>query len=275
MPELPEVQTIVSDLNQHITGYQIVQILTAKGYLLHPTNILFGKSALNQEITGVTRVAKNILLELKNGRFIHFHLAMTGRILLRDPDQKSDNWVKLILKIQKGSFVKHLKFTDMRMFGKVGVLTPDEAEKLKQKYGPEPIDTKLTPKVFLQKLQSKNSTVKNVLLDQTIVSGLGNIYATDALFLAKLHPEKPTKLLTIFDAKNLLQSAKQLLQEAIQNRGSTLPDNMYIDIFGKPGFQQNHFRVYMKQACPLCSTKVEFIKIAGRGTYYCPKCQAL
>lgn len=279
MPELPEVQTIVSDLNQHITGFQIVKILIEKGYIVYPSKHLFGKIALNQEITSVQRVAKNILIKLKNSYFIHFHLAMTGRILLREPDQKSDNWVKLILNLKRACLPEGtgltLKFADMRMFGKAELLSSQEVEQLKNKYGPEPLDENLTPEVFLQKIKSKNSTIKNVLLDQQIISGLGNIYATDALFLANIHPESLTKDITLNQAKNLLLSAKQVLQEGIKNRGSTLPDKMYVDIFGNPGFYQNFFKIYSKQTCPKCKTKVEFKKVAGRGTYFCPRCQEL
>jgi formamidopyrimidine-DNA glycosylase len=200
---------------------------------------------------------------------------MTGRVLIRDPKEKKDKWVKVLLQIKKDDDVKHLRFADMRMFGRAELMSPESFVKLAEKYGPEPLDAKVGPQEFLDLLQSKRSNIKNVLLDQKIISGLGNIYATDALFIAKVHPETQTEDLTPEIAKKLLNAARSILEEGIKNRGATLPDRMYVDAFGKSGKQQKYFRIYMKEICPECETKVVFKKIAGRGTYFCPECQVL
>jgi formamidopyrimidine-DNA glycosylase len=131
----------------------------------------------------------------------------------------------------------------------------------------------ITPETCLTRLRSKNTIIKTALLEQSIVAGLGNIYATDALWLAKIHPETKTQSLMPEQVQILLNSAKEILLEGIKHRGSTLPDEAYVDIFGKPGSHQNYFRIYGKTYCPDCKTKVEYKKLNGRGTYFCPKCQ--
>jgi formamidopyrimidine-DNA glycosylase len=274
MPELPEVHTITSDLNEHIRGHKITRVIVAPNYKIAPSAEIFIANLKDKTITAVRRVAKNIIIELDSDELVTIHLAMTGRILIRDPKNKSDKWVKVILELVKDDDRKHLRFTDMRMFGKVALLKKADIEKLTAKYGPEVLDEDLTPEMFLKALNARKTNIKNALLDQEIVSGLGNIYATDALFLAKLHPETLTTELNLEDAEKLLAAAREVLTEGINNRGSTLPDKMYVDIFGKEGHQQEHFKIYMKTICPVCGSKVDYIKLNGRGTYYCPVCQA-
>lgn len=159
----------------------------------------------------------------------------------------------------------------MRMFGRVNLLNKDELTQFKEKFGPEPIDENLTEEVFLRQIQSKRTNIKKALLDQSIISGMGNIYAIDALWLAKIHPETKTSDLNPALAQKLLTSSREILQEGIKNRGVSMSD--YVDLFGKSGNQQNYFRIYKQKNCPKCQSKVEFIQLNGRGTYYCPTCQ--
>ena len=276
MPELPEVHTITTDLLKNVLGYTIRECKITKGYMALPTNDTFLNTVINQRIANVQRVAKNILIHLENKSVIHFHLAMTGQVLLKeDTNSAINNWLRVSLNIEKDNFNKYLIFNDMRMFGKIAVITETQVEQLFKKYGPEPIDESVNATTLWEKLKSKRTTVKNALLDQELVSGLGNIYATDTLFLAKIHPEFNTKNLTLEQTERILAAAKQVLTEGIEHRGSTLADKMYVDLFGKSGFHQEHFKIYSKEFCPNCSTKVDFKKINGRGTYFCPKCQTL
>lgn len=275
MPEFPEVHTISYDLKKNVVGFKIKNIQISKYYKL-PNNIQTDlKNIIGKEIQDVNNIAKNIVLKLNENSFLVFHLAMTGRILLREPSNKTDNWVKVVLEIQKGNKTKHLKFCDMRQFGKVVVLSKNNLDIFTSKYGLIPLNENITLENFLNAIKSKKTNIKNVLLDQKIISGLGNIYATDALFLANINPKTPTQDITSGSTKKLLKSIREILNEGIKNRGSTLPDKMYVDIFGNPGSQQKHFKIYLKKVCDVCNSKVEFIKINGRGTYFCPTCQPL
>lgn len=273
MPEFPEVYTISQDLKKNIIGYKIKNIQVFKYYKLpSPINTKL-KNTIGLKILDVENIAKNIVIKLSKDTYIVFHLAMTGRILLRESGHKDDNWVKIVLELERNDKILHLKFADMRQFGKVLVLNKQGVSTLANKYGLDPLEEKITPEKFLEQIKSKKTNIKNVLLDQKIISGVGNIYATDSLFLSRIHPKTSTQDITLEDATKLLKSTRQVLREGIKNRGSTLPDKMYVDIFGKEGHQQNHFKIYLKQKCPMCNSKVEFIKINGRGTYYCPTCQ--
>ena len=265
MPEFPEVHTITNDLKKYITGFKINKIILNPKYTL--------PNLKNKTIKNVKQVAKNIVLELDSEQFLVLHLAMTGRILLRKDRNINDKWVKITLEISKNNKTYYLKFSDMREFGKVQLLDKKQFKELTQKYGPTPLDDSLTSKEFLRIIRSKNTNIKNILLDQRLISGIGNIYATDALFLAKIDPKTKTKNINLEMTEKLLKNLRLILEEAIKNRGSTLPDGMYVDIFGKPGLYQKWFKIYMKHKCPECGGKVEYFKLNGRGTYWCPHCQ--
>jgi len=273
MPELPEVHTIASDLKKNIEGCSIDGVEIENGYKVNPNNKDFSQKLVGSRIDKVGRVSKNIVIKLNSGDFLTFHLAMTGRLLLRDTKSPKDTHQKIQIKLSNKEKNLALRFCDARMFGKVGVWNGQEIKGLKEKYGPDMIMQEILPGDFMERLKSKNTTIKHALLEQTIVAGLGNIYATDALWMAKIHPETKTRELDIKRSTDLLKSAKEILTEGILHRGATLPDEAYVDIFGQPGSHQKHFRIYGKAYCPRCKTKVEYKKINGRGTYFCPSCQ--
>ncbi len=271
MPELPEVHTITTDLKRYALGAKIKNVHIRDGYSALPDNETLEKAAKNYVVEDVQRVAKNIVVQLSSGNWIVMHLAMTGRLLLRKPEQASDKWERVVFDLEKNRKSFELRFCDMRMFGKVKLLNSKELGLIKEKYGPEPLDTKLRPQEFHQIVQSKRTTIKNALLDQNLISGLGNVYATDALWIAQIHPETQTKQISLTMAARLLDASKDVLQEGIQNRGISMSD--YVDLFGKKGQQQNYFRVYRKEICTRCSSKIEFKQLNGRGTYFCSRCQ--
>jgi formamidopyrimidine-DNA glycosylase len=273
MPELPEVHTVVTDLNENISGYKISGVTIGGSYKTIPDNTIFKKASDGKTIVGVERIAKNILIKLSSGNYILIHLAMTGRVLLRNPSDRADGWTHVTLKIRKNGDEKELRFADARRFGKIGVIGEKAVQKLINKYGPEPVNPDLSAEKLYKIIKSKKTNIKNVLLDQNLISGLGNIYATDALFLSGINPQTHTSIITLTMAKNILKSARSILKEGIKNRGATLPDKAYVDIFGKEGSQQKFFKIYMKEKCPKCNTKVSFIKLNGRGTYFCENCQ--
>jgi len=253
MPELPEIHTIVNDLKEKIIGYKINK----------------------DTITDVSRLAKNILIHLESGRVFRIHLAMTGRILIREADAPTDKWAVQTLYLNKGNKRKKLVYADMRKFGKLELLDKTGLNNIKLKYGPDIYLENITPKEFLNIIKSKNTIIKTLLLDQKKISGLGNIYATEALFLAGIHPQTKTKNFNIEMATKLLNGAKKVIKEGIKYRGSTLPDKMYVDTEGNPGNYQKHFKVYMRKKCYKCQTSIENIKIGGRSSFFCPTCQKL
>jgi formamidopyrimidine-DNA glycosylase len=273
MPELPEVHTVVTDLNKNIPGYKISGVAINSSYKTLPDNATFKKALDGKSIVEVKRIAKNILIKLSSGNYILIHLAMTGRVLLRNTSDQTDSWIRVSLKIEKNGDMKELRFADIRMFGKIGVISEKAVQKLLNKYGPEPTNSNLSAERFYEIIKSKKTNIKNVLLDQNLISGLGNIYATDALFISSINPQTSTSKITLDMAKNLLKSAKSVLEEGMKNRGSTLPDKTYVDIFGREGSQQKFFKIYMKEKCPKCNAKVSFIKLNGRRTYFCENCQ--
>jgi formamidopyrimidine-DNA glycosylase len=275
MAELPEVHTITEDLNKEIPGYTIQDVTVIGNYRINPDKIGFINKLKGQAVVKAERVAKNILIKLGSGEYILIHLAMTGQVLLKELRDKTPNWARVVLRITKNGATKTIYLCDMRMFGKIEILSENDIGKLRSKYGPEPITEHLTPENFHQQVTSKNTNIKNVLLDQSIVSGLGNIYTTDALFIAGIHPETPARQLTVDMARKLLDASREILNEGIKHRGSTLQDKMYIDIYGKEGTHQKYFRIYGKNVCPVCSSKIIYKKVSGRGTYFCANCQSL
>ncbi len=272
MPELPEVHTIASDLKKHIAGHTILDVEPVGNYKISGDY----SKLINSEITNVTRIAKNIVIETNlPDTVLVIHLAMTGRVLVTEPLDYSGEWVRVVFRLSKDTTVIPLIFSDMRMFGKVTVINREELEKLQNKYGIEPISPTATADKFFEALKSKNTIIKNALLDQSIVAGLGNIYASDAMFLAGIRPETMTKAINYEEASKLFETAKQVLKEGIEKRGSTLPDKMYVDIFGNEGKYQENFKIYMQKKCPTCKTGVVYKRIQGRGSYFCPKCQPI
>lgn len=273
MPELPEVHTITSDLKKHIKGATIKSITINNSFKVSPQAREFKKLLKNKTIKNIKRVAKNIVLELDSGDFLVMHLAMTGQILFRVADFKKDRWTRVIFFLEKEGKKGELRYTDMRMFGKVRIFNKENINDLYNKYGPDPIKDDFSHEQFWDIIQSKKTNIKNALLDQKLIAGIGNIYANDALWVAKIHPESKTSEITIPTAKKLLSAIRKILKESIKNRGSTLGDKMYVDIFGKFGTHQNYFRIYGKEECSRCAIPTSFKKINGRGTYFCESCQ--
>lgn len=286
MPELPEVTTIVNQLQKEIVGHTIAEVVSVDGYKTTPEFKEFREKVVGQKVLDVRRIAKNIVVELKKKTssekkssskdYIVIHLAMTGRLLLRQIGQKEDPWARLVFKL-KGESGKwnELRFCDSRMFGFVRLMDQDELEEYAGKYGPDALDKNLTPEVFLNQLKKKRTEVKRALLEQELVAGVGNIYVNDSLWMAKIHPETSTQDVTAVQGTSLLSGLQQILREAIGHRGSTLGDKMYVDVYGQEGEHQNYFRVFGKdgQPCPRCSDIINYSEIGGRGTFFCPKCQ--
>jgi len=273
VPELPEVHTIAADLKKQLEKSRVIDVTIENSYKTYPGNAAFIEGLKNAVIEKIGRVGKNIVIKIHTGSYLTFHLAMTGRILLRTSNTTKDPWQRLEIALVRDRKTHYLRFCDMRMFGKASLLTGREAKALREKYGPDAVGDEISADEFLHSLKKKRTNIKNALLDQSILAGVGNIYANDALWLAKIHPATKTAVFTYKKVQTLLKCIQAILKEGILHRGSTLPDEAYVDIFGQPGKHQNYFRIYGKNNCPECKTKVVFTKINGRGTYFCPNCQ--
>lgn len=270
MPEFPEVYTIVKDLNKYLSNSTISKIESISGYTIKSEYTNPHELIIDQKIKKVSQIAKNIVFELTDYDII-FHLAMTGKLLIRSPNFKQDSHLRLTFLLKKNNKIIELRFTDVRMFGKVQLVSKSTTQKLITKVGPNPLDTNLSAKYFYTIIKSKKTNIKNVLLDQEKISGLGNVYATDALWIAQIHPTRTTSSITQEEAQKLLDACREILNEGIKNRGLTISD--YVDAFGKPGNQQNYFRIYQRQKCQRCNLPSKTITINTRTTYFCPNCQ--
>ena len=221
----------------------------------------------NKIITQIFRRGKYLIFRLSSGEFVVIHLRMTGQLIYsRQEDKKSR--ISFYL-----SPDQYLNFNDQRRFAEITLVNKLSQHKGLSKLGPEPLEESFTLKKFTQMLKDKRARLKPLLLDQHFLSGLGNIYVTEALYLARIKPTRPASTLTPKEIKNLYQSIKKVLRKAIKLGGSSV-DN-YVDGFGQRGKAQEYHFVYGKdkEKCPRCQNKINVIKLSGRGTYFCPGCQ--
>lgn len=281
MPELPEVEVVRLFLESKLIGKTIskLEIITPKSFLGDQRQII------GQKIIKFTRLGKQLSCHLQNGLIILFHLKMTGQIIFIDQDKTvlghptKDSLSNLPNKSTRLIFTfsdkSKLFFNDQRKFGWVKVLTSSELVEAQKNVGIDTISPDFTDKYFYSQLQKTSRSLKTVLLDQSFFAGIGNIYANDALFLSKIHPTTPAKKISPQKAKLLRQNIVTLLKESIVHGGSTARDNKYVHPDGSFGEHQYHFRVYQRdgQPCLVCQTPIKRIKVSGRGTFLCPKCQ--
>ncbi|HUV42482.1 MAG TPA: bifunctional DNA-formamidopyrimidine glycosylase/DNA-(apurinic or apyrimidinic site) lyase [Patescibacteria group bacterium] len=270
MPELPEVETIKRDLSKLIVGHKILGITTDSPKQVQPSLTVVKKAIVGAKVKRIKRRAKLLQIFLSNGQILAIHLKMTGRLLVRKKDFPKDDWQHVIISLSGN---QELRFADLRKFGWVKLIKDKkELEKLLAEFGPEPLDD-LDLKKFRAILASSGRPVKIILMDQKKISGVGNIYANDALFLAKIDPRRPAKKISDQEAKKLLQVIEKVLKAGIKYRGAS--DQYYLDALGRKGAYQEHFLTYGREGkkCFDCDGKVKKIKLGGRGTFFCPKCQ--
>lgn len=272
MPELPEVETIRRDLDQELKGLRFEGVETNTPKMIRPTPAEFEKVLKGQKFTFVKRRAKLLIFGLERSKFV-IHLRLTGRLLLRKVGDPPDEFQRAVFKLSNG---RELRFADLRKFGYAKLFKNDaELEKLLSEFGPEPFDD-LTREKFCEILAQTSRRVKDVLMDQTKISGVGNIYANDALWLAKIHPESKSSKLSPRQADNLYDAIIEILEKSFKLRGASDRPG-YRDVYGQKGSYQDHFLVYQKtgKPCPRGEGKIERITIGGRGTFFCKTCQKL
>jgi len=271
MPELPEVETIKQDLQKIITGKKIIKVCVYDPRVIRePTLSAFKNRLENVTIKHILRRAKLLIFELSNGLFLTVHLKMTGQLVLSqklsNPGGAKNSRVAFHL---AGGDI--LDFNDQRLFGELRVV--DDWKKLKfvQALGPEPFD--LTYFDFRNMLSKKKTKIKPLLMDQGFISGIGNLYAAEILFRAKINPEKSAQGLTEAEKTRLHKGIQEILTNAIKHGGSSV-DN-YVRLSGKRGDYARFHQVYGRLGAPcfVCKTIIQRIAQGGRGTYFCPKCQ--
>lgn len=266
MPELPEVETIKNELLPYVIGREIegVNILW-DGMVKQPSIQEFCSRIIGRKITGLSRRGKYLFFHLGEGDVLVMHMKMTGSLLV---NPSNDKFTRAVLHLDKGIDVH---FRDPRKFGKIW-LEKDEAAVV-AKLGPEPLDDNFTIDTLTELLRNRKAPIKPILLDQSIIAGIGNMYADEALFEAKIHPLKPAGSLSWVETKRLHSAIRHVLQKALRKKGASVRN--YIRPNGEPGTAHESFKVAhgVGKNCPKCGTTIKRIVVRGRGTYICPECQ--
>jgi len=270
MPELPEVETTVRALREPLVGRVITAVHTYwPGHIAKIDPAEFQTRIKGQEITAVNRRGKYLLFPLSHDTMI-IHLRMSGHLAVVEPALPLHKHDRTIFQLADG---QELRFRDQRKFGKV-YLVQDPASVL-GKLGPEPLTSAFTADLLHTCLQNRHRALKPLLLDQTLIAGIGNIYADEALFNAKLHPMRLANTLTDTETQTLHTSIQKVLKLGIQREGASI--DLYTKPDGTRGDMQNAVAVFRRtgEPCYDCGALIERIKVGGRSTHYCPRCQPL
>ena len=272
MPELPEVETIRRQLESVLAGRVIVRAEISDPRLSRPLAPEELATALGGErVTALERRGKYLLLRLESGKALAVHLRMTGSFRHLGGDAPADSYRRAWLELDDGS---RLAYRDVRRFGTWCLLDAGELEGyLADRVGPEPLEPEFTPEVLAERLAGRRAPLKAALLDQRTLAGLGNIYVDEALWRGRVNPTKPAGSLGKAAVARLHTAIRETLEEGIARQGASLRD--YALPSGESGSMQAEFRVYGREGepCERCGTAIAKTRIAGRGTWFCPRCQ--
>lgn len=289
MPELPEVETVRRGLFELIIGRSVAGVVHDTPKSFPNASLEVEKFLIGATITDVRRRAKVLMIDFSSHYSLVIHLKMTGQLVFRSKEavfgaghpsdsligELPDRSTRVTLEFTDGS---HLYFNDQRKFGWVKLMPTLEIPNIDfmQKVGPEPLEADFTAEQFAERFKRRAKTsIKAALLDQTVVAGVGNIYADEALWGAKLHPLRLVGSLSQAEFKQLYKELRSVMNLAIEKGGST--DKNYVNAEGKRGSYMDFARVFRRegQACPRCGTTIIKFKAAGRGTHICPHCQTM
>jgi formamidopyrimidine-DNA glycosylase len=278
MPELPEVETVVRDLRPLLAGRTIRAVRPSKQKLRRPWKAAWSGAVVGLRVESVRRRGKWILVDLisrdpeGSAPLLRVHLGMTGQFTVAAADAERPDHLHLAFALDDG---RELRFRDPRRFGSAELFADREVvdREMNEELGPEPFG--LDADYFRAAVRGSSRNLKAILLDQTVVAGVGNIYADESLFLARLHPGRKGKTLTPAESDRLREAIEVVLTKAIEGRGSTIRD--YVGGSGLRGGFQNEFAVYGRtgEPCRACGTAVECVRLAGRASHYCPECQRI
>ncbi len=286
MPELPEVETMASDLRGALIGRKIktVRILVPK-MVKYPAPAKFAARLRGAKILDVARRAKYLRFHLSGGRELVVHPKMTGHFLLINKELKNFRNKKIkelenkpeSLKYTRAKFILdnggELCFSDIRKFGTLRLLDKKQAEDFFNELGPEPLGKSFKVGKFISLISLQNRKIKQVLMDPAVIAGIGNIYSDEALYAAGIHPEKRASEIQVYELKKLYFEIIKILKKAIRLRGSSI--NNYRDTRGERGSYQDARMIYGRknEQCGRCGSVIQKIIVAGRSACFCPKCQ--
>lgn len=267
MPELPEVETIKKELSPHVISRRFTDIIVSDAKpVKQPSVEEFRRKLKGQSINDLERRGKYLIFRLSGGSVLVIHLKMTGALLL-NPKQP-DGYARVIFHLDDGS---RLVFTDRRRLGALCLLENELA--VTGKLGPEPLAPEFTVETLAKRLHKRQAPIKAVLLDQAFIAGIGNMYADEALFAAKIHPLRKADSLSYGEIRNLHKAIVDVLRSAIDSKGASVDTYKRPD--GQLGIAHSNFCVAHRgdKPCPVCGTPIQRLAIRNRGSYFCPNCQ--
>lgn len=288
MPELPEVETIVRGLTRTIKGKSIKKILVLDRLIVRGiTGSQLGKKLINRRIEEIKRVSKNVLIGVSGGLTIRIHLRMTGSLIFfpkksterggKNGDDAVSKYARVIFYFSQGS---RLEFCDVRRFARLDLIPFPIGDVLMnpENYnlgltGPDPLASNFSEIIFKEAIRKRGGAIKTVLMDQKVVAGIGNIYASEILFRAGIHPSRRASKLKKQEIALLYKALREVICEAVRFRGTSVSD--FRDILGKKGGYQKKLSVYGRtgKPCPVCGNMIEKISLSQRSTFFCALCQ--
>ena len=279
--ELPEVEVMRRDLEKDVVGRRVktAEVKTSRNAMRvirrHGKRKEFTSRLEGRKLTKVERRGKYLLVHLDSGDVVVTHFGMSGQFQRGNGRVAIEPHTHVILTFQQGG---DLRFIDPRTFGEMFVTTADEIGKVKelQHIAIDPLDQVFTWPTFQYLLAERGSKMKQLLMDQKFISGLGNIYSDEVLFAAGLRYDRVSDTLSSQEVRRLYRAIQETIQEAIKLRGTTLEDEAYVDLFGKPGEYQGELKVYGREGepCRRCRSPIQTVKVSQRTSYFCPQCQS-
>lgn len=278
MPELPEVEVVRAGLERHVLGATIarVDVLHERPVRRDPRGPAgFAAALAGRRIEAARRRGKYLWLPLDNGDALLGHLGMSGQLLVQPPDAPAERHLRVRLALVGADEGRELRFVDQRMFGGLSVsaggadLPPEIAHIAR-----DPLDPDFDDDLFVRKVRSRVSGVKRQLLDQNLISGVGNIYADEALWRARIHGERPGERLTAAQVRELLAHAREVMSDAL-GQGGTSFDALYVNVNGESGYFDRSLHAYGREdePCDRCGTPIRRVAFMNRSSYFCPSCQ--
>jgi len=270
MPELPEVETVKETLKLKLLNKRIKDVdIYYDGIIAYPKIEEFKKNIKNLTINNINRRGKWLLFDLNN-YYLLSHLRMEGKYFFKKTEEELEKHEHVVFHLDNN---EELRYKDTRKFGKMYLIKKEDIDVIGpiKDLGLEPWDDNLTIEYLRNKYKNKKLPIKTVILDQSIIVGIGNIYADEVLFLSKLNPLIKANELTDIDLENIIKYTKEVLEKAIKLGGTTI--RTYTSVDGVHGRFQNELLVHGKENCPNCGQNILKIKVGGRGTYYCANCQ--
>ncbi len=275
MPELPEVETVRRGLSHLLTGYTFRSAQDLHPRLLKPASLAPISAVIGARITTINRRGKFLWFELDRDHALVAHLGMSGQFLIAQKDRPAPGHVRAQFRLSRGLNKRDLAFSDQRTFGWLSVeqLTngiPQSALHI----AVDPFDPLFDRTAVINRMKSRKAAIKSVILNQEIMSGVGNIYADESLWRAKIHPETPANDLSTKKIGTLIDAATEVMAEAIKAGGTSF-DSLYINVNGESGFFETSLAAYGQehQPCPRCGREIKRIAFGGRSSHFCPKCQ--